>query len=461
LKSSVQYLNHAGALFFGLVGAASVLFASWTLVDPSMIENIGTTIGMALLLGTVTLSRFGGGRDDEGNDDDAGDDDDTTTEDNGPDWAGGTGVRYIRVSSLGQKDGHSLETQLDTLKDVANSHNIDLPFSHIRDEGRTGTNFDREGINEVLSLAKNGKIDTLLVVNLSRIGRKAPETIFFIYVLHEYCDVTVVTPSGPRRLNTSKELMTTTLQALIDHLSSMNRTIQAVKSTIRRFKDKNWSSAYKDNIPFGYKPDGEWITPVAQVEDAVQDLFKHYLSSGSYTATGEYMSNKYGMSSFEDDPGKVKRHLTRGVYVGKPRMNVGSDKVEEDEVVVDDPTLKIVDEDIYERVQAQTEQIAQKYSTNAAEDIDDFIETFGMLSVFESTPDLKLHCSECDSIMGKNGQAELSGKKSAQRYQCTNDDCGKEHKFPNELSHGAMKYLSEMISDEEEEDWVGAFQFLQ
>jgi DNA invertase Pin-like site-specific DNA recombinase len=343
LKNAVQYLNRVDTSPFEFVGAAAALFTLWTLADPSMMDNISILMGTALLLGTVTLSRFGGGRDDEGND--ASDADDTTTEDTGPDWAGGTGVRYIRVSSLGQKEGYSLETQLDTLKSVANGHDIDLPFSHIRDEGRTGTNFDREGIEEVLTLAKNGEIDTLLVANLSRIGRKAPETIFFIYILYEYWDVTVVTPNGPRRLNTSKELMTTVLLALVDHLSSMNRTRQAVQSTIRRFKDGNWSSAYKDNIPFGYRPteDG-WITKVDQMEDVVQDLFDHFLNSGNYTATGEYMSNKYGMDSLEDNSGKVKKLLTRSVYIGKPRMNIKSDKVAEDEVVVDDPALEIVDE---------------------------------------------------------------------------------------------------------------------
>jgi hypothetical protein len=112
------------------------------------------------------------------------------------------------------------------------------------------------------------------------------------------------------------------------------------------------------------------------------------------------------------------------------------------------------DEGKYAQVQEKTEQIAQKNSTDVAEDIDDFVEDFGMLSVFESTPDLKLHCSECDSIMDKNGQADLRGKKSVQRYQCTNDDCRKEHKFPNDLSLGVMEYLAEMVSDEEEEDWV-------
>lgn len=408
-----------------------------------MIGSISTTVGTALFLGTVIPSNFDGDSD-ESNDDD-----------NRPDWAGGTGVRYIRVSSPDQKNGHSLKTQRETLESVAESHDIDLPFDYIEDGGNTGTNFDREGIMDVLSLARSGKIDTLLVVNLSRIGRKAPETIFFVYILHEYWDVTVVTPSGPRRLNTSKDLMTTTLQALIDHLSSLNRTRQAVQSTIRRFKDKNWSSAYKDNIPLGYRPtDDGWITKVDQMENAVEDLFRHFLRVEDYTATGKYMRHKHGMDDLKDNPEKVKRILKRGVYAGKPQMNVKSDKVDVDKVVVDDSSLEIVDEDIYERVQEKVKQIAQKNATGVAEDIGDFAEDFGMLSVFESDPNLKLHCSECDSIMMKNGQADLRGKKSVNRYQCTNDDCGKEHKFPNMLSFEAMKYIAEMISDEDDDNWL-------
>ena len=452
LKTSIQSLNHRGALLFGLVGAASVLLASWSLIDSSMMGSISTTVGTALFLGTVIPSGFDDDRN-ESNDDDR--DDESNDDDNRPDWAGGTGVRYIRVSSPDQKNGHSLKTQRETLESVAESHDIDLPFQYIEDGGNTGTNFDREGIMDVLSMARSGKIDTLLVVNLSRIGRKAPETIFFVYILHEYWDVTVVTPSGPRRLNTSKDLMTTTLQALIDHLSSLNRTRQAVQSTIRRFKNKNWSSAHKDNIPLGYRPtDDGWITKVDQMENAVEDLFKHFLRVEDYTATGKFMRHKHGMTDLEDSPDRVKRILTRGVYAGSPQMNVKSDKVDVDKVVVDDSSLAIVDEDIYERVQEKVEQIAQKNATGVAEDIGDFTEDFGMLSVFESDPNLKLHCSECDSVMTKNGQADLRSKKSVNRYQCTNDDCGKEHKFPNMLSFEAMKYIAGMIADEDDDDWL-------
>ena len=42
------------------------------------------------------------------------------------------------------------------------------------DNGHTGTNFERPAVQELLELVQNGKINCILVKDLSRFGRKMP-----------------------------------------------------------------------------------------------------------------------------------------------------------------------------------------------------------------------------------------------------------------------------------------------
>jgi DNA invertase Pin-like site-specific DNA recombinase len=443
-KSTVQHLKTVGNSPVGFAGAIIALVALRVVLDHTAVDTLGPVTGF---VGTVTLSGF-----DDDDDKDDSDDGDGEDEDNGSlPRIGGTGIVYTRVSTDPQEtDGHSLETQQETLERVADKHDINLPFDAICDKGETGTTFDRDGIERVLNLARRGTIDSLLVVNLSRIGREAPKTLCFIYLLQELWDVRVVTPSGPRNLSTAEDLMTTTLQALIDHLSAQNRTVQAIESTMRRFKEGNWSSAY-NNVPFGYRPgEDNWVAPAEQMEDAVQDLFNQFLQTGSYTETGTYLTEEYGLNLPEDRSWKVKQLLQRGIYVGRPRMNIKSAKVDDDVAVVNDPDLQLVNEDVFERVQEKIERISEKYSPGTTKDVDDFIDEFELLSVFGSVPYLKLHCPECESPMKKNGQANLMGEVNVHRYRCTNDDCKREYKFPNERAYDEIKRLSDHLSDDED-----------
>jgi len=106
------------------------------------------------------------------------------------------GIIYVRESDISSvEDGRNLDGQIEECKQTAKDEGIELVCEPITDEGKTGTNFDREGIREVFVKAQRN-VDYLIVDDLSRLGRSAPETLYFIHYMEDTVGVTIMTPRG-------------------------------------------------------------------------------------------------------------------------------------------------------------------------------------------------------------------------------------------------------------------------
>ena len=82
-----------------------------------------------------------------------------------------TGI-YLRLSKDDERLGESLsiDNQRLILRNYVLSHGGTIVDEYI-DDGYSGTNFDRPGIKRLLEDAQMGKIDTIIVKDLSRFGR--------------------------------------------------------------------------------------------------------------------------------------------------------------------------------------------------------------------------------------------------------------------------------------------------
>ena len=389
------------------------------------------------------------------------------------------GFIYARVSKEEQGARHSLDTQVETMETVAKERNINLPYDPVRDDGESGSDFDRSGIERVLDHATNGDISTLLVTELSRLGRDAPATLYLVHRLQTVCGVTIETQSGSLDLEDEMELMGIGVKTIVDHVSVNVQARNSANTRNRRFTEGNWASAFP-KIPLGYdETDDGWIKKNKAEAKVVNEIFEHYRRSKCYSDTAEFIGSMYSEENDEecwfgsastgtkfdspdeldtskipeaDEWQKFKRILNRDVYVGRPSMNHESPLVEDGASTVIDPELRIVDDELYGQVKETTERNKQKYSGRDAMDIDDFVEEFDMLSVFGSDPDLKLHCPDCDTVMRKNGTVDLTGKTRVHNFECKNKDCGKQKRFPNLKAFNEIERLADLLSDDEEDD---------
>lgn len=350
------------------------------------------------------------------------------------------GVIYARVSSDKQVDeGYSLGSQVESLKETAASYGVSLVQDPIKDKGKTGTNFRRPGIREVFRLAADGEITHLFVNDVSRIGRNAPETVYFVYKLQDQFDVTIILTNGPLDVDEFEDLMSLCFESLISQRSVQTRSQASIRSRIRRFvEDHNWSTWYP-TVPLGYNRTNEdWLEINGDEISVVKNLFERFEETESYAETARYVNNRTDMAEETFSGDQVKRNLQRRVYIGKPTVNMKTDLYEKDELTAEDQNLQIINQELYERVQDIIVSKKERNSTNShTKDVEDFAEIFGFLPMLEASPHLALHCPKCSTEMNKNGQRTLAGTEAIHNYVCP--DCGRQRRFPTEKEHIKMQ----------------------
>lgn len=442
VKYSVQVLNRGwtsyvavsvlgfGAGVVSYVPTCQSSLATSYVVVPSMLVAVGSVVQME-------VSEFGESSD-EDLDAESGacstssngefEDEDAETD------VEGQGVIYARVSSNEQaEEGYGLETQISDLREIADQEDIALVREPIKDAGESGTDFERDGIKEVFRLATEGEITHLLVDDADRLGRSAPQTVYFVHVLQTKCDVNIVTSAGELDTTQIHGLIEMTMKALSSHMAAQERARKANRSRVRRFiDDKQWLSWFQQ-VPVGYQErDDGWIQPNTDEIPLVEEMFSRFVECESYAATRRHLRDRYeDVLSKPFTRGQVKRHLQKRVYVGEPTIPVDGIEDDEAEKSVEDPELALVDGDTYETAQ---EIIHEKTRTNSTDesgiDVDFLIEEFGLFPVLESSPVVAILCPDCGSRMVKNGQRNLSGALKRHNYICTSGDCGTQRRFP-------------------------------
>jgi site-specific DNA recombinase len=88
-------------------------------------------------------------------------------------------IFYARVSSEGQIDNTSLDTQLDRGKAYAISQGWTLDKVFI-DGGESGKSTDRASFQEMITYIKENSVDVLLTFKLDRLSRNLKDLLIFI-----------------------------------------------------------------------------------------------------------------------------------------------------------------------------------------------------------------------------------------------------------------------------------------
>lgn len=366
---------------------------------------------------------------------------------------------YVRVSSHEQTnngdeeentddddteyDQGSIEGQIEELQKIADRKDLELAHEPIRDEAQSGTNFDRAGIKKVFKLAQKPEVGYLLVEKIDRLGRTAPETLYFIHLLQSKYDVSLITASGETDIGSVDGLTQATLRSLMAEVQNNLRTAKAQKERVRNFVEyKEWKS-YSPIIPLGYdETDDKWLEPDPEEADVVQDLFEIFNECQTYAETKRKIDDKY------DDVlegHKVKTLLTNPVYIGRPQIPEEWVVDLPYDNVVEDDTLQLINEKVFQRSQEIIDKKDRKHSSDDdTQDFDDFVDDFGLFSVLLSSyPVALIH--DCGQPMVKDGQERIGDDIKTHRYYCR--DCDEARKWPTEWEYKKMK-IAHLLLDE-------------
>lgn len=91
-------------------------------------------------------------------------------------WAFDSGFNYANMFSCHVKllsKSNSIENQKELIQRyISHKESLqNLPVMDFVDDGYTGSNFDRPGFQQMMDGVRSGKIDTIIVKDLSRFGR--------------------------------------------------------------------------------------------------------------------------------------------------------------------------------------------------------------------------------------------------------------------------------------------------
>lgn len=87
---------------------------------------------------------------------------------------------YCRVA---YPDAHALAVQQTHLEAYAKEHGFEVVGTTI--EQASGLDFSRRGLGEVSAAVATGKVDILLISNLSRLGRDLKKTVIYLHWLED------------------------------------------------------------------------------------------------------------------------------------------------------------------------------------------------------------------------------------------------------------------------------------
>lgn len=363
-----------------------------------------------------------------------------------------SGLIYARVSSSGQVDssedsdgnnGHegSIDDQVDEMKEVAKDLGVPLYSEPIKDKAKTGTDFDREGIEQIFQLSQEEQVGYLFAQEVDRIGRSAAETLYFIHLLQSECGVTLVTPTRDHDVTSIEGLLHTTLLSLIAEVQNDIRADKVQKSKVRGFIDgKKWKKCYPI-VPAGYRlTDDGWLEPLPGQIKAIKEVFEVFLETESYAETKRQVEERHeGVL----DGHRVKTLLQNSVYIGKPSVPENWVNDMSIDHVVDAPELKLIEREMFEQAQEIIERKNDLHSTDKeTQDMTDFVEEFDLFTVISSIdPVTLLHCG---TPMKKNGQKNLKGDFKTHQYKC--QKCGTVRKCPKENEYDRMELAYKLLS---------------
>lgn len=202
---------------------------------------------------------------------------------------------YKRLSREDEKAGESMsiEHQGILLRRYAEEHGFNV-VDEYADDGYSGTNFDRPQVQRMLEDAKSGRIDTIIVKDLSRFGRNYIEVGQYIDYIFPAYGIRFIAISDnvdtADRTSTAMDMMPIMNVFNEWHAANTSKKIRAVLvSSQKSGKYTNW------NYPYGYRAgsdDNRTAIIDEQAASVVRRIFDMRLQGSSYRTIARALTDE-------------------------------------------------------------------------------------------------------------------------------------------------------------------------
>ena len=323
----------------------------------------------------------------------------------------------LSVEDGGKTDVDTIETQQEMLRAFVEAQPDMTLYRSYSDNGRTGTNFDRPGFEHMMEDVRTGKIDCIVVKDLSRFGRNYLETGNYLEHIFPYLDVRFIAVNDSFDTLTaqrSEDGYIIPLKNILNDIYSKDIS-RKILPALRSKQEKGefigaWAS-------YGYRKcanDRHRIEPNEETAQVVRNIFRWRLEGTSYQnivrrlkeagipsptkylyLKGEVKSEKFADAQWSVVT--VKKILTSEVYLGhmvqgkkKVGIHVGGKSVKlpkEEWVIVRNTHEPIIDEETFRIVQSYEKERGEAYR-----------ERLGCHDALGSSPNLirgLVYCAHC------------------------------------------------------------------
>lgn len=241
---------------------------------------------------------------------------------------------YIRLSVEDEKtESLSIPNQRLILREKAMS----LPewngaeILEFVDNGHTGTNFERPAVQKLLEMANLGKINCIMVKDLSRFGRNSIETGYFIekvFPLYHIRFIAVSDNFDSAELNGDTGGVDMAFKYLINECYSRDMSIKSKSAKLARFKRGEYQSVV---CPYGYqKSEDGRMKPDEETADNVRQIFQWAADGLSAGAIARKLSEMKILTPAEYKASKGKNYhdisRTNGVWCRSAVLRILEDE---------------------------------------------------------------------------------------------------------------------------------------
>lgn len=266
------------------------------------------------------------------------------------------GAIYARYST-DRQNPKSIEDQIAICRDYATRSGIEIVATYT-DEETSGYNPKREGLLKLLEDARAKEFDVVLTEHTSRLARDGLELRRLLNEFRYSLRIPVIFVSQNLRTDRDQDLAIIKLFNIVDE-----QYVEAVKIATRRgleglFKRGKWTGG---GVPYGYTVKNGMLTVDQKEAEIVRLIFREY-DSGTGLKNIAKLLNGRGIKTKKGNfwsaaslSNLIKNPIYKGTVVwGKHRYVLDPftgkrKKVEGDPITREDPSLAIVDPELWRR----------------------------------------------------------------------------------------------------------------
>ena len=207
---------------------------------------------------------------------------------------------------------NSLENQLEIVREYARKQGCQI-VGESYDDNVSGMQFDRKGLNQVTQAVDAGKIDAVIVKDLSRLGRHQMQTALFIDYLRQ-CGVAVISVTeGLNTMDDGHDLIIGVRQLMNDYYA------KDIGNKIRHGYREKQKQGLVVKPPFGYWKDRNTgrirLHPEASVTvQIIYELYCEGLGQKEITRRLNAMERKTPKRLHDERCGKAGGKVYRWTY---------------------------------------------------------------------------------------------------------------------------------------------------